>query len=136
MQSVSSTSLGLLLVLAGCGGASSATRGPTDPGITIGPPASIVIYAGNSQTGVAGTELSDPLCTNVRDAAGHLLVGVVVTYTVATGGGRVANPSTPATDASGIARSGTWTLGTAVGTQTVTASSPGAGSITFSAVAH
>jgi hypothetical protein len=102
----------------------------------LGPPASIVIYSGNGQSAAAGTALFDPLCTNVLDAAGHKLVGVVVTYTVATGGGQVATPSTPSTDASGIATSGVWTLGATIGTQTVTASSPGAGSITFSAHAQ
>jgi len=110
--------------------------GSTGPKTIFGPPASIVIYSGNSQTAAAGAALSDPLCTNVLDAAGHKLIGVVVTYTVATGGGRIASPTAPETDAGGIARSGTWTLGAAAGRQTVVASSPGAGSITFSATAN
>jgi hypothetical protein len=134
-SSFSITSLGILL-LAGCGGGGSSDGGSTAPTVTFGPPASIVIYSGNSQTGAAGTTLSDPLCTNVLDGAGHKLVGVVVTYTVTTGGGAIASPTTPSTDAGGIATSGAWTLGAAAGRQTVTASSAGAGSITFSATAN
>jgi hypothetical protein len=97
---------------------------------------SITIYAGNNQSGPGGSQLSDPLCTNVLDAAGHLIVGAVVSYVVATGGGVLASPTTPTTDASGIAISGLWTLGPAAGPQTVTASSPGAGSVTFTATAQ
>ena len=101
-----------------------------------GAPASIAIYAGNNQSGPPGSRLSDPLCTTVRDAAGNLIVGAVVSYVVATGGGHLASPTTPATDASGIAISGLWTLGSTAGPQTVTASSTGAGSVTFTAVAQ
>jgi Bacterial Ig-like domain (group 2) len=101
-----------------------------------GAPASITIYAGNGQSGPAGAQLSDPLCTNVLDAAGNLIVGAVVSYVVATGGGMLASPTNPVTDASGIAISGLWTLGPATGPQTVTASSPGAGSVTFTATAQ
>ena len=107
-------------------------------GVTVvpGAPASIAIYAGNNQSGPAGSQLSGPLCTNVMDAAGNLIIGAVVSYVVATGGGQLASPTTPATDASGIAISGLWTLGSSKGPQTVTAASPGAGSVTFTATAQ
>jgi hypothetical protein len=134
-SSTSITALGILFTVLGCGGG-DAGGGSTGPKTVFGPPASIVIYSGNSQTGAAGAKLADPLCTNVLDAAGHKLIGVVVTYTVATGGGTIGSPTTPSTDAGGIATSGAWTLGSAAGKQTVVASSPGAGSITFSATAN
>jgi hypothetical protein len=104
--------------------------------VVPGAPASITIYAGNGQSGPRGSQLSDPLCTNVLDAAGNLIVGAVVSYVVATGGGVLASPTTPETDASGIAISGLWTLGPDAGPQTVTASSPGTGSVTFTATAQ
>jgi hypothetical protein len=104
--------------------------------VVPGAPASIAIYAGNNQSGPAGSQLSDPLCTTVMDAAGNLIIGAVVEHVIATGGGQLASPTAPLTDASGIAISGLWTLGSAPGAQTVTASSPGAGSVTFTATAQ
>jgi hypothetical protein len=104
--------------------------------VVPGAPASIRIYAGNNQSGLGGSQLSDPLCTNVLDAAGNLIVGAVVSYEVATGSGVLAPPTTPRTNASGIAISGLWTLGPAAGPQTVVASSPGAGAVTFTATAR
>ncbi|HKH82889.1 MAG TPA: Ig-like domain-containing protein [Gemmatimonadales bacterium] len=116
----------------------SATSGSLTGRIVVtvvpGAPAAITIYAGNGQSGPAGSQLSDPLCTNVLDAAGNLIVGAMVSYVVATGGGVLANPTTPQTDPSGIAISGLWTLGSGTGAQTVTASSEGAGSVTFTAI--
>ncbi|MFL5563023.1 MAG: Ig domain-containing protein [Gemmatimonadaceae bacterium] len=95
----------------------------------------VVVYSGNSQTGATGATLPDPLCTNVVDAAGNLIIGAAVTYVVASGGGHLAEPTAPTTQPGGIATSGLWTLGSVVGAQTVTASSGGA-SVTFSATAH
>jgi hypothetical protein len=101
-----------------------------------GAPVTITIFAGDGQTGLKGSQLPDPLCTNVLDAAGNLIIGATVTYVIATGGGELAPPTEPATDANGIAISGLWTLGSAAGTQTVIASSAGAGSVTFMATAQ
>jgi adhesin/invasin len=115
---------------------SNGATGQLSVTVVPGAPASMRIYAGNNQSGPAGSQLSDPLCTNVLDAAGNLIVGAVVTYEVASGGGQLASPASPATDASGIAISGLWTLGSAAGPQTVTASSPGVGSLTFTATAQ
>jgi hypothetical protein len=118
----------------------SATSGSLTGQVVVtvvpGAPASITIYAGDGQSGSRGSQLNDPLCTNVLDAAGNWIIGAVVSYVVATGGGVLASPTTPETDASGIAISGLWTLGPAPGPQTVTASSPGAGSVTFTATAQ
>lgn len=103
--------------------------------VVPGAPASIAIFAGNNQSGPAGSRLGDPLCTTVQDAAGNLIIGAVVSYVVATGGGHLSEPTHPRTDPSGVAISGLWTLGAASGEQTVTASSAGAGSVTFTAAA-
>jgi hypothetical protein len=135
MRPVHASFLVSLLALAGCGG----STGPQSGGSVDrheAPPASIVIYLGNGQNGPAGTQLPDPLCTNVLDAGKNLLHGIVVTYTVTSGGGTIADPTTPSTDPNGIATSGRWTLGPGTGPQTVTASAVGAGSVTFTATAR
>jgi hypothetical protein len=135
MRPVHTSFLVSLLALAGCGG----STGPQSGGSVDrheAPPASIVIYLGNGQNGPAGTQLPDPLCTNVLDAGKNLLHGIVVTYTVTSGGGTIADPTTPSTDPNGIATSGRWTLGPGTGPQTVTASAVGAGSVTFTATAR
>jgi hypothetical protein len=135
VRPIHATLLISLLTLAGCGGSAAPPSGPP-PEFHEAAPASIVIYAGNGQTGAPGVRLGDPLCTNVLDGQGRKLHGVAVTYTVTTGGGSLADPTTPSTDASGIATSGLWTLGSSAGQQSVTASVPGIPSVTFTATAH
>src|SRR6478672_12737504 len=90
--------------------------------VVPGVPAVVTIYAGNGQSGPGGSRLPDPLCTNVKDAAGNQILGVAVSYSVATGGGTLEAPTNPVTGADGIAISGVWTLGATVGPQTVMAS--------------
>jgi Bacterial Ig-like domain (group 2) len=106
--------------------------GQVNVGVTPGAPASIQIVSGSGQTAVHGATLPDPLCTTVLDAAGNFLSGITVTYVVASGGGSVASPTSPATDGGGIAISGHWTLGPGTGQQTVTATAS-VGSVTFTA---
>jgi hypothetical protein len=123
-----------LIALAACGGSPSAPANNTAAPPRV--PTRITIYTGDGQVGPKGGDL-DPLCTNVFDASGRLMGGVVVTYTVTTGGGHMQAPASVATDANGIATSGTWTLGPAAGVQTVTASTPGvAQTVTFTATAQ
>jgi hypothetical protein len=136
MRPVHASFLVSLLVLAGCGGSASTSTDPPPGGQHEAAPASIVIYSGNGQTGPAGSQLAAPLCTNVLDAAGHRLHGIVVTYTVASGGGAIGFPTTPSTDPTGIATSGLWTLGSGTGAQTVTATAAGTLSVTFTATAR
>ena len=138
VASVSSTGLitGALKGTAIIHATSGTITGQIAVSVIPGAPATITIYAGNNQSGPTGSQLSDPLCTNVKDAAGNLIIGATVSYTVMTGGGQLAPPTAPATDATGIAISGLWTLGPAAGTQTVVASSAGAGSVTFTATAQ
>jgi len=118
----------------------SATSGGMSAQINVlvipGAPSVVTVYAGNGQGGAAGSRLGDPLCTNVKDAAGNLIVGAVVTYSVVTGGGSLADPTMVATGADYIARSGLWTLGPTAGTQTVRAAVPGATPATFTATAR
>ncbi len=85
--------------------------------------------SGDGQSGVAGTELAEPLVVEVTDAFGNPIEGVTITW--APDAGSVSESST-VTDGSGrtsVAR----TLGPAAGSQTTLASSEGlAGSpVTF-----
>lgn len=133
---VSVSSTGLLTAAKRGSTTITATSGTLSAQLNVavipGQPASIAIVAGNAQTGSHGTTLPDPLCTAVLDAAGNFITGVTVTYTVASGGGTLASPTAPATDAAGIAISGHWTLGPGTGQQSVTATAS-VGSTTFTA---
>jgi hypothetical protein len=104
--------------------------------VTPGAPILVRIYSGDRQSASTGSNLSEPLCTMVLDAAGNMIKGLVVTYTVATGGGTVGAPSAPATNSQGIAISGLWRLGATSGKQTVTASYGSLAPVTFEATAQ
>jgi hypothetical protein len=104
--------------------------------VVPGVPDVVTIYAGNGQSGPGASRLPDPLCTNVKDAAGNLIIGVAVSYSVATGGGTLEAPTNPVTGPDGIAISGVWTLGATVGPQTVVASVSSATSAIFTATAR
>ena len=93
MRSVSAMFLTSVIALGACGGYSSAPATQVATRITI--------YTGDGQAGPKGSVLPDLLCTNVFDASGRLMYGVMVTYTVATGGGQLQLPTSVATDKSG-----------------------------------
>ena len=91
------------------------------------PASQIIAQSGNTQTGVVGTALAQPVVVKVAATDGVGVGGATVNFSVASGGGSVANSSV-VSDANGLAQT-TWKLGTATGTQSVTASS---GSLTNS----
>ena len=68
----------------------------------------------------------------IADANGNPVAGAQVTFVVASGGGSVTG-ATQTTGADGIATVGGWTLGTAAGANTLTASSTGVATVTFTA---
>lgn len=96
--------------------------------------ASVAVNAGNLQVGTAGQALATQLSVIVRDASNNPLAGVNVTWAAASGGGSV-NPTTSATNASGIATTSR-TLGAGAGAQTTTATVTGLAPVTFNAVAQ
>jgi len=99
-----------------------------------GPPFVIVKALGDNQLAVAGSAVASLPSVTVRDAYGNLRSGVVVTFSVASGGGSVTGGSAT-TDASGTATVGGWTTGAISGTlNTLTASVPGLIPVTFSVV--
>ncbi len=110
-----------LLVSAACGGGN-------DPGKQA---SAVAIAAGNNQSAPVGSAVPVPPAVLVTDDNGDPLQGVRVTFT-AVGQGSVTG-GTATSKANGIATVGSWTLGTSVGTNTLNASVPGAGSIAFTA---
>jgi len=87
------------------------------------PPATIAAVSGASSTGVVGEFAPDLLSVKVADAGGSPVGGVVVTFTVAEGGGSV-TPTVDTTNNSGIAET-RWRLGGSAGVQRVTAAIAG-----------
>lgn len=81
--------------------------------------------------GQAGQPVSPPPAVRVSDVGGNPVAGVTVTFAVKGSGGQLANRTgtgsvvTVATDASGTAAVTSWTLGTAIGTDSVEASASG-----------
>lgn len=89
-----------------------------------GAPASVRIFAGNSQSARAGLAVATRPAVVVRDAGGHGVAGVPVSFSVTEGGGSVAGASAT-TDADGVAAAGQWRLG-ATGVNTMDAVVDGA----------
>jgi adhesin/invasin len=112
-------------------GSATASFGGT---VTPGPAALIERVQGEGQVAPQGTTL--PVAPQVRlaDAHGNAIAGAAVTFSVGSGGGSVTGASTT-TDASGLASVGSWTLGSATGTNTLVATA-GALSVTFTATAR
>ncbi len=96
-----------------------------------GAPSDIRVVSGNGQSGPAGGRLPAQLVVQVLDDADNPVSGVTVTFRVESGGGAV-SPATAQTGADGQAATA-WTLGRGLGSQQVTASAPGAGSVQFTA---
>ncbi|MDQ6611823.1 MAG: Ig-like domain-containing protein, partial [Gemmatimonadota bacterium] len=80
---------------------------------------------------LAGTTATDIPTVTLNDATGRGIAGVWVHFT-AIGGGKPVNDSSR-TNASGLASSGGWILGTMAGTQTLIASAANLPSVTFTA---
>ncbi|HET9011741.1 MAG TPA: Ig-like domain-containing protein, partial [Gemmatimonadaceae bacterium] len=72
--------------------------------------ASLEIVSTQSQQAKAGTQVPTAPAVRVLDQNGQPLPGVTVSFAVITGGGTVSGASAT-TDASGIARLASWTLG-------------------------
>lgn len=79
---------------------------------TAGAASSIDAVAGDGQTEAEGIAVPVRPTVRVTDLDANPVSGIVVTYTVASGGGSVAG-AVPATDTDGLAAVGSWTLGVA-----------------------
>jgi alpha-tubulin suppressor-like RCC1 family protein len=98
-----------------------------------GAAASMVVDAGNNQTAAAGTAVAVPPSVRLLDDAANPVPNTQVSFLVLSGGGAVTGaPAT--TGSNGVARIQSWTLGTTVGLNQLTATS-GALAAAFSATA-
>ena len=109
----------------------------TTASVTIGPaaPANISATSTNPQNGTVGAAVGSAPTVHVTDQFGNAVPGVTVTFAV-TGGGGSLTGATPATNASGNATLGSWTLGsTAPGPNALSATVSGGSnpSTTFTA---
>ena len=84
-----------------------------------GPPDTVELVSGGSQSAETGDQLRTPLTVRVVDAFGNAVAGYDIAFAATLGGGQM-TPASATTDASGRA-SAVWTLGTVVGTQRATA---------------
>ena len=97
-------------------------------------PAQITVLQGDQQTGTVGTVLPLSLTLSVADQFGNLLPGVPVAFEVEAGSGTLEGEA-QATNGSGVASAGTWTLGTGAGPQSVLVVVNGVDPVTLSATA-
>src|SRR5581483_3709303 len=92
--------------------------------------ANVAVSAGDGQTATVHTNVGTAPVALVTDQYGNPVAGV--TFSVASGGGSVTGASAT-TDASGLATVGSWKLGTAAGSNSLTAAVTGLTSATFHA---
>jgi len=102
--------------------------------VNAGPAASGSAFAGNNQSATAGSAVSTAPQVKVVDQFGNAVQNASVTFAV-TGGGGTVNPTTAVlTDATGVAKPTSWTLGTTIGTNTLRATISGVATpVTFTA---
>ena len=126
--------IGTNRMTATAGGASPVTLTAT---AQSGPPTSVEIHGGNTQTAKPNEYLPIEPSVLVRDASGNPVDGVRVRWAVTSGEGSPGN-SYPTTVAGGIAAA-IWRLGPVLGTQTLVATVEGEGisgnPVTFTATA-
>jgi uncharacterized protein YjdB len=103
---------------------SETVSGSTTVSVSTGAATRIRSNDGDGQTAQINAQLPTSPSVIVTDAAGFPVAGVSVMFTVAAGGGSVAGGNAT-TDASGIARVGSWTLGPSAGVNSLYAAATG-----------
>jgi hypothetical protein len=97
-----------------------------------GAPAQIVALAGSGQMGMVNTPFATLLQVKVADAFGNLINGANVTFTAPAAGASASFAGNPTVaTVNGIATAPLLTANTLIGNFKVTASTPGAGSVSF-----
>jgi hypothetical protein len=104
-------------------GLTSATANVTT---TTGPAAALAKEAGDNQAAFPNTNVPIPPAVKVTDADGNVVSGTQVTFSVTSGGGSVAG-GIPVSGTNGVATVTSWTLGAALGTNTLSANVAGLG---------
>lgn len=97
------------------------------------PPSQLKVVNGTGQSAPAGSTLANPVAVQVLTSGGQPVAGVSVGFAVTSGGGSVSAASR-VTASDGLV-STIWTLGATLGTQQLTASSPGLPSAVVTATA-
>jgi hypothetical protein len=82
--------------------------------VTPAPASRIAAVEGNNQSARTGEQVSVPPAVRVTNSLGEPVPGVGVTFVVTRGGGSVTGES-QITDPNGVARVGSWTLGSSAG---------------------
>ena len=116
------TTSGQQTVAATLGSLSQTITATADPDV----PASISVNAGDGQVALVDTDVATAPSALVEDQYGNGVPGVDVTFAVTSGGGSTSGAAVT-TDANGIATVGSWTMGSAAGTNTLSATATGAG---------
>ena len=103
-----------------------------DGGTTVEPPVPTAIVAATTRslTGAVSSVVSPAPSVLVTDQNAEPMAGVTVNFVVTGGGGSVTGGSA-ATDASGIATVGSWTLGPSAGPNTLTATAASLAPVIF-----
>lgn len=91
--------------------------------VNPGPAAVLLSYSGSGQAAAVSTTLRDSLVVQVVDIGGNPKSGVSVSWVVTSGGGSP-GPASSVSGADGLART-SWTLGAALGPQSLEARVPG-----------
>ncbi len=99
----------ILVLSAACGGSSTNPNTPPPPP-SAGPAASLTSQAGDAQQAEPGAAVAVKPAVLVKDAAGRVVSGATVQFTVVGGGGTVTGASATS-NAQGIAAVGSWVLG-------------------------
>ena len=102
---------------------------------TAGAAAAIAMHEGSDQIAAVGSPVPIAPAVAITDAFGNPVSGVEVDFEVTLGGGSVSEP-TVTSDASGVARVGTWTLGPDPGANELRATVGALGSVDFVADAR
>jgi hypothetical protein len=92
--------------------------------VGAGAPASVTAVDGDGQIGLLSKTVNVPPAVLVEDSEGNPVPGATVTFTV-TGGGGSATGTEAVADAAGIARVGSWTLGSGPGANALQAAITG-----------
>ncbi len=119
-----------LLVAQGPGTAEvTASVGSVSATATVGvnSTSTLQVFDGNGQTAPAGQAVPTPPAVRVADAQDQPVADVRITFQVTTGSGTITD-ATQETDADGIARVGSWRVGSA-GVNTLTATVEGADAV-------
>jgi adhesin/invasin len=100
---------------------------------SVGAPANIVVLSGTGQSAVVNTNIAIQPVVQIRDAFNNVVVGATVVFSTVNTGASVSGASVTS-NSLGQASPTAWTMGTAIGTQTLTVTS-GAATTTVTATA-